>query len=117
MGICIILMVMKFPLKIVGLAASLQWKSCSGKNIIDAGGTANLTSIYLVVWGKNTKYKVSILKVLRFYKDLGEQTLTDPDGGRYQGYRTHYKLLIQASTAMIEICCKWPGKHRCERID
>jgi len=25
------------------------------------------------------------------HKDLGEQTLTDANGGRYQGYRTHYK--------------------------
>src|SRR5690606_24202108 len=24
-------------------------------------------------------------------RDLGEQTLIDADGGRYQGYRTHYK--------------------------
>ena len=26
------------------------------------------------------------------HEDLGVQTLTDPDGGLYQGYRTHYKL-------------------------
>ncbi len=25
------------------------------------------------------------------HQDLGEQTLTDANGGKYQGYRTHYK--------------------------
>ena len=25
------------------------------------------------------------------HQDLGEQTLKDPNGGQYQGYRTHYK--------------------------
>lgn len=83
------------PEKFVGLAARYNDKSAeSGKNIIDAGGTANLTSIYLVVWGKNTVHgiypKGSTGGIS--HEDLGVQTLTDPDGGLYQGYRTHYKL-------------------------
>jgi hypothetical protein len=63
-------------------------------NIIDAGGTgSDNTSIWLIVWGENTVHgiypKGSIGGLQQ--QDLGEQTLLDAAGGRYQGYRTHYK--------------------------
>ncbi len=66
----------------------------NGSNIIKAGGVGlDNTSIYIVVWGPNT--------VHAFYpkgskaglqtENLGQQTLFDANGGRYEGYRTHYK--------------------------
>ena len=66
----------------------------NGRNIIDAAGAgADNTSIWLVVWGPATVHGIypkgssAGLKT----QDLGEQTLTDAAGGRYQGYRSHYK--------------------------
>ncbi|HSW00019.1 MAG TPA: hypothetical protein VLI39_07595 [Sedimentisphaerales bacterium] len=59
----------------------------------DSSASGDQTSAWLVCWGENTlhgtfpKGKISGLQ----HKDLGEQTLTDAAGGRYQGYRSHYK--------------------------
>lgn len=66
----------------------------SGQNVIDAGGTgSDLTSIWLIVWSPNT--------IFNFYPkgsraglqitDKGQETLHDADGGKFEGYRTHYK--------------------------
>lgn len=62
-------------------------------NVIDAGGSSNLTSIYLVVWGPNTVHGIypKGSKAGITHEDLGQQTLTDVTGGRYEGYRSHYK--------------------------
>jgi len=66
----------------------------SSYNVIDAGGSgSDNTSIWLVVWGDQTchmtfpKGKIAGFK----HTDLGEETLEDSAGGKYQGYRTHYK--------------------------
>lgn len=65
------------------------------KHVISAGGaTASVqTSIWLIAWGENTVHgiypKGSQAGLL--HEDLGEQTLKDNAGGRYQGYRTHYQ--------------------------
>lgn len=67
----------------------------SDYNCINNGGAtgARQTSIWLVVWNPATAHgiypKGSQLGFQR--QDLGEQTLTDANNGRYQGYRTHYK--------------------------
>jgi len=63
-------------------------------NVIDAGGTgADLTSIWYIVWGESTVHgiypKGSQAGLLT--EDLGEITLTDNDGGRFQGFRSHYQ--------------------------
>ena len=63
--------------------------------IINGGGTgADLSSIWLVVWGPETCHMVypKGSKGGIIHEDLGEQTLFDDDGGRFQGYRTHYQL-------------------------
>lgn len=63
-------------------------------NIIDAGGTgADNASIWLVVWGPNTVHSIypKGSKAGLAQRDLGEHTLADAQGGKYQGYRTHYK--------------------------
>lgn len=63
------------------------------KHVVDMGGTANLTSLWLVCWGEKTVHgiypKGSQAGLLS--EDLGEQTLFDDEGGRYQGYRSHYQ--------------------------
>ncbi len=63
-------------------------------NIIDGLGSGSTnTSIWLVVWGPQTCHmfypKGSSAGLS--HKDLGEQTLTDENGGKFQGYRSHYK--------------------------
>lgn len=66
----------------------------SAQNIVNAGGSGNhLTSVYLVVWSPNTVHGIfpKGAKAGLNHDDLGVDTLTDGDGGEYQGYRTHYK--------------------------
>lgn len=84
------------PEKFMGLAPRYNAISGAenGENVLDAGGTgSDNTSIWLVSWGPNTchgifpKGKITGLRM----KDLGEVTLEDAAGGKYQGYRTHYK--------------------------
>ena len=55
-------------------------------------GTDN-TSLWLVVWGPNTVHGIypKGSKAGLSVQDLGENTLIDAAGGKYQGYRTHYK--------------------------
>ncbi len=66
----------------------------SSFNVLDGGGTgSDNTSIWMLVWGENTVhgiYPKGSMAGLQ-HNDLGEDTLTDDAGGRYQGYRTHYK--------------------------
>jgi hypothetical protein len=83
------------PQQFMGLSSRYSSKSAgNGQNIIDAGGTGtDNTSIWLVVWGENTVHGIfpKGQKAGLQTQNLGEQTLTDANGGKYQGYRTHYK--------------------------
>ncbi|MDP1753684.1 MAG: hypothetical protein Q8L22_29910 [Reyranella sp.] len=85
------------PEKFMGLAPRFNTASGSAaisQNVIDAGGTgADNTSIWLVVWGDLTVHGIfpKGSKAGLQMRDLGEQTLTDINGNRFQGYRTHYK--------------------------
>lgn len=86
------------PERFVGLAPRYALYSAtttsSGSNIIKGGGSgSDNTSIWLVVWGPNTAHGIypKGSKAGFSHEDLGEQTLTDAAGGRFQGYRTHYK--------------------------
>lgn len=83
------------PQQFMGLSSRYSSKSAgNGQNIIDAGGTGtDNTSIWLVVWGENTVHGIfpKGQKAGLQHQDLGEQTLIDANGGKYQGYRTHYK--------------------------
>lgn len=89
------------PEKFMGLAPRYNSLSAeNAMNIIDAGGTgSDNASIWLVVWGQNTCHgiypKGSPAGLSN--RDLGEHTLTDANGGKYQGYRTHYKWDLGAS--------------------
>ena len=88
------------PEKFMGLAPRYNSLSAeNAMNIIDAGGTgSDNASIWLIVWGPNTCHAIfpkGSAAGLQS-RDLGEHTLTDAAGGRYQGYRTHYKWDIGA---------------------
>ena len=83
------------PEKFTGLAP--RYNSLSAENainIIDGAGVgSDNASIWLVVWGPNTAHAIypkgSPAGINA--RDLGEDTIIDAAGGRYQGYRTHYK--------------------------
>lgn len=83
------------PQQFMGLSSRYSSKTAgNGQNIIDAGGTGtDNTSIWLVVWGENTVHGIfpKGQKAGLQHQDLGEQTLQDANGGKYQGYRSHYK--------------------------
>ncbi|CAM4093280.1 Bbp17 [Bordetella tumbae] len=68
----------------------------SGENIIDAGGTgSDNTSIWLVTWGENTIHAIypKGSKAGLNQEDKGQVTIenVDGNGGRMEGYRSHYK--------------------------
>lgn len=83
------------PEKFMGLAPRFCDKSAeNGAQIIDAGGTGeNLTSIWLVTWGPNTVHGIfpKGSKAGMQITDNGKQTVTDPNGGRYDVLESHYK--------------------------
>lgn len=83
------------PEKFVGIAPRYNLKSAaSGANIIDGGGTGSVnSSVFLATWGEKTAHGIypKGSKAGLSHQDLGEQTLIDAAGGKYQGYRTHYK--------------------------
>jgi len=64
-------------------------------HILSNGGSTatKQTSIWYIVWGMNSVHgifpKGSVAGLQS--KDLGEHTLFDNDGGRFQGFRSHYQ--------------------------
>ena len=85
------------PEAFTGLAPRFNDQAAvNGENILTSAATPDSTdnaSIWLVVWGPNTChgiYPKGSYAGLQS-RDLGEHTLFDAAGGRYQGYRTHYK--------------------------
>lgn len=83
------------PQQFMGLSSRYSSLSAgNAQNIIDAGGTGtDNASIWLVVWGESTVHGIfpKGQKAGLQTQDLGEQTLIDANGGKYQGYRSHYK--------------------------
>lgn len=80
-------------LDLTGTKPAAQVQSGQLNHVVDMGGTTNLTSLFLISWGQNTVHgiypKGSSQGIL--HEDLGEKTLFDDNGGRFQGYRTHYQ--------------------------
>jgi hypothetical protein len=65
----------------------------SGQNVLNAGGSANLTSVWLVGWGDQTIhgiYPKGSTAGLQ-HTDLGLDTVTDANGGKYRAYQDHYQ--------------------------
>lgn len=94
----------KNPEKFLGLAprySTLNPKTPTSENVIDAGGTAAnaLTSIWLIAWGPNTVHGIypKGSKAGLQHTDKGQVTLKDEKDGQYEGYRTHYKWDIGLS--------------------
>jgi hypothetical protein len=89
------------PEKFMGLTPRYNSLSAeNAMNIIDAGGTgSDNASIWLIVWGPNTCHTIYPKGSPAGLKseDLGRVTLTDANGGRFEGYRTHYKWDIGAT--------------------
>lgn len=101
------------PEKITGFAPRFSQKSGAqnSENILDAGGTgSNNTSIWLVGWGASTVhgiYPKGGQGGLQ-QEDLGRETLFDAQGGRYEGFRTHYQwkcgLCVRDWRYIVRIC-------------
>lgn len=82
------------PERFMGLLPRFNSSSAeTSDQLIDGGGSANRTSIYLVGWGPNTVHCLypKGSKAGLQHQDLGEVTLLDAQGGRFQGYRSHYE--------------------------
>lgn len=83
------------PKEFLGIAPRYSDNSgpANAQNILSAGGSTNLTSIYLIVWGDQTVYcpfpKGS--KAGLIHQDLGEQTVYNSDGTRLQALSTLYQ--------------------------
>lgn len=83
-------------LKFTGLAPRYNSTSAENAvNIVDGGaasGQTDCASIWLVVWGENTCHGI-VPKGSQAglqMEDKGQVTLTDTDGGLFEGYRSHY---------------------------
>lgn len=85
------------PEAFTGLAPRFNSKSASNaSNIIDAGGTStDNTSIWLCVWGPQTGFGIypKGSRAGLQMSDKGQVTIenVDGNGGRMEGYRTHYR--------------------------
>lgn len=85
------------PAEFTGLAARYNSLSAqNADNIVNAGGVgSDNTSIWLVVWGPNTAHMIypKGSKAGLTVTDKGQVTIENADGngGRMEGYRTHYK--------------------------
>lgn len=100
------------PEKFLGLAPRYNDSTAeNGGNIIKGGGSgSDNTSVWLIVWGDQSchgifpKGQTTGLQ----HEDLGQQTLTDAAGGRYEGYRAHYKwdagLVLRDWRQVVRIC-------------
>lgn len=83
-----------FPERFTGLAPRFNSKTAeNGQNIIDAGGTgSNNTSIWLICWDESTVHGIYPKGTTGGLKQepTRQETLFDAQGGRYEGYRTHF---------------------------
>lgn len=89
-----------------------QLQSAYLNHVISANGatTDEQTSIWFVVWGENSVHGIypKGSKAGLSTRDLGEVTLMDNDGGRFQGYRSHYQwkmgLVVRDWRYIVRIC-------------
>jgi len=83
-----------FPERFTGLAPRFNSKTAeNGQNIVDAGGTgSNNTSIWIICWDEQTVHGIYPKGTTGGLKQepTKQETLFDPQGGRYEGYRTHF---------------------------
>jgi hypothetical protein len=67
--------------------------AASAVNIIDAGGSTNLTSMWLIIWSQETAHAIfpKGSKAGILFENKGQVTLQDAANGMFEGYRSHYK--------------------------
>lgn len=100
------------PERFTGLAPRFNLKSAeNGQNILDAGGAGSTnTSVWLVCWDENILHGLypKGTSAGLISEDLGQQTLLDAAGGRFEGYRTHYQwdcgLTLRDWRYVVRIC-------------
>jgi hypothetical protein len=100
------------PERFTGLAPRFNLKSAeNGQNILDAGGTGSTnTSVWLVCWDETILHGLypKGTSAGLISEDLGQQTLLDAAGGRFEGYRTHYQwdcgLTLRDWRYVVRIC-------------
>jgi len=107
------------PERFLGLAPRYNAEDISGskppaqtylKQVIDGGGTGDVTSLWLIVWGSETVHMFfpKGSKAGLSVQDLGQKTLYDADGGQYEGYRTHYQwkagMCVRDWRYIVRIC-------------
>ena len=90
------------PERFMGLAP--RYNSLSGANVSDNvldGGSNDTdnTSIWLVCWSPQTVHFIypKNSKVGLYHRDLGEDTVSDGNGGEYQAMRSHFKFDVGLS--------------------
>lgn len=83
------------PKKFMGLAPRFSQLTGAenSQNVITGSGSANCTSVWLVVWGPNSAHGLypKGSKAGLTQKHLGEDTVSDGNDGFYQADRTHFK--------------------------
>lgn len=85
------------PERITGLAPRYSTRvvanAQTAANVIHGGGAgSDNTSIWLIVWGQDSCFGIFPKGTQAGLKmeNLGQQTLFDANGNKYEGYRTHY---------------------------
>lgn len=103
------------PESFLGLAPRYNDLSAeSGANIVDAGGTGSTNaSIWFVTWGEMTTHLLYPKGSVAGFKhqNLGEDTVSDGNGGEFQAYRDHFKWDIGLSVR------DWRANARIANID
>lgn len=101
------------PERFLGLAPRFSDAINAGNKdqLINGNGTgSNNTSIWLVVWSPETVFGIypKGTKAGLNHQDLGEVTLTDANGNKFQGYRGHYEwhtgLVVADWRYVVRIC-------------
>lgn len=84
----------KDPSHFTGLAVRMNSVSAT-TNVISAGGSGALTSVYIVQWGLNRVFCIYPKGHPHFgveHEDKGQVTLQDSEGNNFEGYRDHFAL-------------------------
>lgn len=76
------------------MGMDVRFPGLSSPHVINCGGSGtDVTSIWLMVWSYNTVHGIfpQGSKAGLSVTDKGQVTLYDANGGKYEGYSTHYK--------------------------
>lgn len=103
------------PERFLGLAPRFSSVSTAtaqnADNVIDAGGTgSDNASIWLVGWGPNSIHGIfpKGSQAGLSHTDLGEDVITDANGGKYRAYQDHYQwkcgLALRDWRYVVRIC-------------